>query len=179
MYNINFGPQHPSAIFLAKKIKHADTFHRGTEKLMEHKTYHKLENRLDYSYSLAVKKILTLIKQFLFPQFKGQYIINGWIDIDTFLRFGRVWGYVLTDVLSINVFATEAQVTLIRNGQAPQNAIATIFRSQGRRNNLYFLRLLTSEGISHQSMEHVGTLRRISEERRLQTIRQRQFYNDP
>ncbi|KAI4481416.1 hypothetical protein M0804_009536 [Polistes exclamans] len=80
---INFGPQHPSAHgalrlilelegeIVLKVDPHIGLLHRGTEKLMEHKTY--LQNlpyfdRLDYismmcneqCYSLAVEKLLNI-----------------------------------------------------------------------------------------------------------------------
>jgi NADH dehydrogenase (ubiquinone) Fe-S protein 2 len=80
-YNINFGPQHPSAHGVLRLIlelngevvKRADVhiglLHRGTEKLIEYKTYLQALpyfDRLDYvsmmvqehAYSLAVEKLL-------------------------------------------------------------------------------------------------------------------------
>lgn len=82
MYNINFGPQHPSAHGVLRLIlelsgevvKRADAhiglLHRGTEKLIEHKTYLQAlpyVDRLDYvsmmaqehCYSLCVEKLLS------------------------------------------------------------------------------------------------------------------------
>jgi NADH dehydrogenase (ubiquinone) Fe-S protein 2 len=81
MYNINFGPQHPSAHGVLRLIlelngeiiKRADAhiglLHRGTEKLIEHKLYLQALpyfDRLDYvsmmaqehCYSLSVEKLL-------------------------------------------------------------------------------------------------------------------------
>jgi len=81
MYNINFGPQHPSAHGVLRlilelsgeTIKRADAhiglLHRGTEKLIEHKTYLQAlpyVDRLDYvsmmsqehCYSMTVEKLL-------------------------------------------------------------------------------------------------------------------------
>jgi NADH dehydrogenase (ubiquinone) Fe-S protein 2 len=80
-YNINFGPQHPSAHGVLRLIlelngevvkradPHIGLLHRGTEKLIEHKTYMQALpyfDRLDYvsmmvqehGYSLAVEKLL-------------------------------------------------------------------------------------------------------------------------
>jgi NADH dehydrogenase (ubiquinone) Fe-S protein 2 len=81
MYNINFGPQHPSAHGVLRLVlelsgeivKRADAhiglLHRGTEKLIEHKTYLQAlpyVDRLDYvsmmvqehCYSMCVEKLL-------------------------------------------------------------------------------------------------------------------------
>ena len=80
-YNVNFGPQHPSAHGVLRLIlelngevvKRADPYigllHRGTEKLIEYKTFLQALpyfNRLDYvsmtvqeqGYSLVVEKLL-------------------------------------------------------------------------------------------------------------------------
>ena len=81
MYNINFGPQHPSAHGVLRLIlelngevvkradAHVGLLHRGTEKLIEYKTYLQAlpyVDRLDYvsmmaqehCYSLCVEKLL-------------------------------------------------------------------------------------------------------------------------
>ena len=80
-YNLNFGPQHPSAHGVLRlilelngeavrqAIPHIGLLHRGTEKLMESKTYLQALpylDRLDYvsmmanehAYSLAVEKLV-------------------------------------------------------------------------------------------------------------------------
>lgn len=80
-FNLNFGPQHPSAHgvlrlilelsgeTVQKAIPHIGLLHRGTEKLVEYKTYLQALpyfDRLDYvsmmvqeqAYSLAVEKLL-------------------------------------------------------------------------------------------------------------------------
>lgn len=82
-YNINFGPQHPSAHGVLRLIleldgevvkradPHIGLLHRGTEKLIEHKTYLQALpyfDRLDYvsmmvqeqGYSLSVEKLLNI-----------------------------------------------------------------------------------------------------------------------
>jgi NADH dehydrogenase (ubiquinone) Fe-S protein 2 len=82
-YNLNFGPQHPSAHgvlrlilelngeVVKKAIPHIGLLHRGTEKLIEYKTYNQslpYFDRLDYvsmmanehSYSLGVEKLLNI-----------------------------------------------------------------------------------------------------------------------
>jgi len=80
-FNLNFGPQHPSAHgvlrlvlelngeVVRKALPHIGLLHRGTEKLIEYKTYQQALpylDRLDYvsmmvqeqGYSLAVEKLL-------------------------------------------------------------------------------------------------------------------------
>jgi NADH dehydrogenase (ubiquinone) Fe-S protein 2 len=83
-YNLNFGPQHPSAHGVLRLIlelngeaviqatPHIGLLHRGTEKLIEYKTYLQALpyfDRLDYvsmmanehAYSLAVEKALNCV----------------------------------------------------------------------------------------------------------------------
>ena len=80
-FNLNFGPQHPSAHgvlrlvlelngeTVKKALPHIGLLHRGTEKLIEYKTYQQALpyfDRLDYfsmmaqeqAYSLCVEKLL-------------------------------------------------------------------------------------------------------------------------
>ena len=80
---INFGPQHPAAHGVLRMVMemdgevveridpHIGLLHRGTEKLIEHKTYMQAIpyfDRLDYvsmmcneqAYSLAVEKLLNI-----------------------------------------------------------------------------------------------------------------------
>lgn len=80
-FNLNFGPQHPSAHgvlrlvlelvgeVIHKALPHVGLLHRGTEKLIEYKTYNQALpyfDRLDYvsmmaqehAYVLAVEKLL-------------------------------------------------------------------------------------------------------------------------
>jgi NADH-quinone oxidoreductase subunit D len=82
-YTINFGPQHPAAHGVLRMVMeldgetieridpHVGLLHRGTEKLMEHKTYLQALpylDRIDYcsplcmehSYVLAIEKLLNL-----------------------------------------------------------------------------------------------------------------------
>jgi NADH-quinone oxidoreductase subunit D len=82
-YTINFGPQHPAAHGVLRLVMeldgeiveridpHIGLLHRGTEKLIEHKTYLQALpyfDRLDYcsplamehSYVLAIEKLLNL-----------------------------------------------------------------------------------------------------------------------
>src|SRR6187402_3867153 len=82
-FTINFGPQHPAAHGVLRLVleldgevvervdPHVGLLHRGTEKLIEHKTYLQALpyfDRLDYcspmamehSYVLAVEKLLDL-----------------------------------------------------------------------------------------------------------------------
>ena len=80
-YNLNFGPQHPSAHGVLRLVleldgevieradPHVGLLHRGTEKLIEHKTYSQAMpyfDRLDYvspqcqehAFVLATEKLL-------------------------------------------------------------------------------------------------------------------------
>ena len=82
-FNINFGPQHPSAHgvlrlvlelngeVVKKATPHIGLLHRGTEKLIEYRTYGQAlpyMDRLDYvsmmanehAYSLSVEKLLNI-----------------------------------------------------------------------------------------------------------------------
>ena len=91
-YTINFGPQHPSAHGVLRLLlemsgevvqrcdPHIGLLHRGTEKLIEYKTYQQATpymDRLDYvspmslehGYVLAVEKLLGIA-----PPPRGQYI---------------------------------------------------------------------------------------------------------
>ena len=92
-YTINFGPQHPAAHGVLRLVlemdgeiveradPHIGLLHRGTEKLIEHKTFLQSVpyfDRLDYScpinqehaFALAVEKIFrftnSLIKKYIF-----------------------------------------------------------------------------------------------------------------
>jgi NADH-quinone oxidoreductase subunit D len=91
-YTINFGPQHPAAHGVLRMVMeldgeiieridpHVGLLHRGTEKLIEHKTYLQALpyfDRLDYcsplamehSYVLAIEKLLNLA-----VPIRGQYL---------------------------------------------------------------------------------------------------------
>jgi NADH-quinone oxidoreductase subunit D len=91
-YTINFGPQHPAAHGVLRMVmeldgeiveridSHIGLLHRGTEKLIEYKTYLQALpyfDRLDYvspmnqehAYSLAVEKLLGIA-----PPPRGQYV---------------------------------------------------------------------------------------------------------
>lgn len=82
-FNLNFGPQHPSAHgvlrlvlelngeTICKALPHIGLLHRGTEKLIEHKTFSQALpyfDRLDYvsmmvqeqAFSLSIEKLLSL-----------------------------------------------------------------------------------------------------------------------
>lgn len=82
-FNLNFGPQHPSAHgvlrlvlelngeTVCKALPHIGLLHRGTEKLIEHKTFTQALpyfDRLDYvsmmvqeqAFSLSIEKLLSL-----------------------------------------------------------------------------------------------------------------------
>ena len=105
--NLNFGPQHPAAHGVLRLIleldgevvekadPHIGLLHRGTEKLIEHKTYSQAVpyfDRLDYvapmnqehAFALAIEKILNLE-----VPIRGQYIRV------IFCEIGRILSHIL------------------------------------------------------------------------------------
>lgn len=103
-YTINFGPQHPAAHGVLRLViemdgeiveradPHIGLLHRGTEKLIEHKTYLQALpyfDRLDYvspmsqehGFSLAVEKLLGIS-----PPERGQYIRVLYAEISRILN---------------------------------------------------------------------------------------------
>ena len=113
--NINFGPQHPAAHGVLRMVlemdgevveradPHIGLLHRGTEKLIEHKTYLQAVpyfDRLDYvapmnqehSFALATEKLLGLEV----PK-RGQYIRVLYSEI----------GRILNHILNISTFALD------------------------------------------------------------------------
>src|SRR6202789_2433869 len=131
-FTINFGPQHPAAHGVLRLIlemdgeiveradPHIGLLHRGTEKLIEYKTYTQATpyfDRLDYvspmcqehAYALAVEKLLKLE-----VPLRGQYIrvlfseitriLNHILNITTFaIDLGAVtpslWGFEEREIL--------------------------------------------------------------------------------
>jgi NADH-quinone oxidoreductase subunit D len=131
-FTMNFGPQHPAAHGVLRLIlemdgeiveradPHIGLLHRGTEKLIEYKTYTQATpyfDRLDYvspmcqehAYALAVEKLLGLT-----APLRGQYIrvlfseitriLNHILNITTFaIDLGAVtpslWGFEQREVL--------------------------------------------------------------------------------
>ena len=114
-YTMNFGPQHPAAHGVLRLVlemdgeivdradPHIGLLHRGTEKLIEYKTYTQAVpyfDRLDYvapmnqehAFALAVEKLLGIT-----PPLRGQYIRV------LFCELGRV----LNHVLNITTFALD------------------------------------------------------------------------
>ena len=125
-YSLNFGPQHPAAHGVLRLVleldgevveradPHIGLLHRGTEKLIEYKTYLQAIpyfDRLDYvspmcqehAFALAVEKLLGIT-----PPLRGQYIrvlfseitrlLNHLLNITTFaLDIGAMtpflWGF--------------------------------------------------------------------------------------
>lgn len=125
-YTMNFGPQHPAAHGVLRLVlemegevveradPHIGLLHRGTEKLIEYKTYTQATpyfDRLDYvapmnqehAFALAVEKLLGIT-----PPLRGQYIrvlfceltriLNHILNITTFaLDVGAItpalWGF--------------------------------------------------------------------------------------
>src|SRR3989344_1699494 len=106
-YTINFGPQHPAAHGVLRLVleldgeiiervdPHVGLLHRGTEKLIEYKTYLQALpyfDRLDYvapqnqehAFALAVEKLLGIS-----PPPRGKYIRVLYADI------GRILNHIL------------------------------------------------------------------------------------
>lgn len=114
-YNLNFGPQHPAAHGVLRLVlemdgeivdradPHIGLLHRGTEKLIEYKTYTQALpyfDRLDYvcpmnqehAFALAVEKLLGIT-----PPKRGQYIRVMFCEI----------GRVLNHLLNLTTFALD------------------------------------------------------------------------
>jgi len=114
-YTINFGPQHPAAHGVLRMVmeldgeivdridSHIGLLHRGTEKLIEYKTYLQALpyfDRLDYvspmnqehAYSLAVEKLLGIA-----PPPRGQYIRVLFSEISR----------ILNHILNVTAFAMD------------------------------------------------------------------------
>ena len=106
-FNINFGPQHPAAHGVLRLVleldgevvdrvdPHIGLLHRGTEKLMEHKTYLQAVpylDRLDYcapmnqehSYALAVERLLGI-----------EVPIRGQLIRVLYSEIGRIMSHIL------------------------------------------------------------------------------------
>jgi NADH-quinone oxidoreductase subunit D len=131
-YTMNFGPQHPAAHGVLRLVlemdgevveradPHIGLLHRGTEKLIEYKTYIQATpyfDRLDYvspmcqehAFALAVEKLLRIT-----PPARGQYIrvlfseitriLNHLLNITTYaLDVGAItpalWGFEEREIL--------------------------------------------------------------------------------
>ncbi len=114
-YSMNFGPQHPAAHGVLRLVleldgeivdradPHIGLLHRGTEKLIEHKTYLQAVpyfDRLDYvapmnqeyAFALAVEKLLGIE-----PPLRAQYIRVLYSEI----------GRILNHLLNISTYALD------------------------------------------------------------------------
>jgi NADH-quinone oxidoreductase subunit D len=114
-FTINFGPQHPSAHGVLRMIlemdgevieraePHIGMLHRGTEKLIEYKTYLQAIpyfDRLDYvtpmgqeyTFVLAIEKLLGLV-----PPLRGQYIRVLFAEITR----------IMNHIFSVTMFAND------------------------------------------------------------------------
>lgn len=114
-YNLNFGPQHPAAHGVLRLVlemdgeivdradPHIGLLHRGTEKLIEYKTYMQALpyfDRLDYvcpmnqehAFALAVEKLLKIA-----PPRRAQYIRVLYCEI----------GRILNHLLNLTTFALD------------------------------------------------------------------------
>ena len=106
-FTMNFGPQHPAAHGVMRLVlemdgetieradPHIGLLHRGTEKLIEYKTYLQAIpyfDRLDYvspmcqehAFALAVEKLMGIE-----PPPRGQYIRVLFAEITRILKIGR------------------------------------------------------------------------------------------
>jgi NADH-quinone oxidoreductase subunit D len=115
-YTINFGPQHPAAHGVLRLVTeldgeiieridpHVGLLHRGTEKLIEYKTYTQALpyfDRLDYcspmgmeySYVLAVEKLLDLE-----VPIRGQYLRVFWAELTRIMNHMLNLGSHVMDV---------------------------------------------------------------------------------
>lgn len=118
-FNIDFGPQHPAAHGVLRLVleldgelvsrvdPHIGLLHRGTEKLIEHKTYLQAVpylDRLDYvapmnqehAFALAVERLL----QIKVPK-RGQLIRVLYSEIARILSHLLCKGHMLADVSAI------------------------------------------------------------------------------
>ncbi|HLY57723.1 MAG TPA: NADH-quinone oxidoreductase subunit D [Stellaceae bacterium] len=114
-YNVNFGPQHPAAHGVLRLVlemdgeivercdPHIGLLHRGTEKLIEYKTYMQALpyfDRLDYvapmnqehAFALATEKLLGIT-----PPRRGQFVRVVYAEI----------GRILNHLLNITAFAND------------------------------------------------------------------------
>ncbi|MFA5041741.1 MAG: NADH-quinone oxidoreductase subunit D [Bdellovibrionales bacterium] len=114
-FTLNYGPQHPAAHGVMRMIldmdgevieradPHIGLLHRGTEKLIEHKTYLQAApyfDRLDYvapigqeySFVLAIEKLLGLV-----PPLRGQYIRVLFAEITR----------ILNHIFAVTMFAND------------------------------------------------------------------------
>lgn len=121
-YNLNFGPQHPSAHGVLRLIlelngeevkkatPHIGLLHRGTEKLMEYKTYLQALpylDRLDYVSRRAQEHGFALTQEkadnCLVPE-RGQYIRVLFLEITRILNHLRALTTHALDVGALTPF---------------------------------------------------------------------------
>ncbi|MEM8694401.1 MAG: NADH-quinone oxidoreductase subunit D [Pseudomonadota bacterium] len=149
-YTINFGPQHPAAHGVLRMVMeldgeivervdpHVGLLHRGTEKLIEHKTYLQALpyfDRLDYvspmcmehSYVLAIEKLLDLE-----VPLRGQYIRVLFAELTRILNHCLNIGSHVMDVgaMTANVWLFEIR----------EQAMAFYERASGARMHAAYFR---------------------------------------
>jgi len=150
-YNLNFGPQHPSAHGVLRLVleldgevidradPHVGLLHRGTEKLIEHKNYMQAVpyfDRLDYvspqnqehAFCLAAEKLLNLEV----PP-RGQYLRVLFAEI----------GRALNHIFSISAFAMDvgAMTPMLWGMEEREKLMEFCERASGARLHVNFFRI--------------------------------------
>jgi NADH-quinone oxidoreductase subunit D len=166
-YTINFGPQHPAAHGVLRLVMeldgeiverldpHIGLLHRGTEKLIEYKTYQQALpyfDRLDYcspmamehSFVLAVEKLLDLE-----VPVRGQYMRVFWAELTRIMNHMLNLGSHVMDVgaMTPNLWMFELREDLMNFYERASGARmhANYFRVGGVRQDVP-LKLLTDIG---------------------------------
>jgi NADH dehydrogenase (ubiquinone) Fe-S protein 2 len=103
-FNLNFGPQHPSAHGVLRLVlelcgeqvrfatPHIGLLHRGTEKLIEYKTYIQALpyfDRLDYVSMMAQEEVYSLAVETLLPlsiPLRAQFIRTLFVELTRLLN---------------------------------------------------------------------------------------------
>jgi len=149
-FNINFGPQHPAAHGVLRMVMeldgeivercdpHIGLLHRGTEKLIEHKTYLQALpyfDRLDYvspmnqehAFALAIEKMM----QIEVP-LRGQYIRVLYCEI----------GRILNHILNLTTFAIDvgAMTPLLWGFEEREHLMEFYERASGARLHAAYFR---------------------------------------
>ena len=162
-YNINFGPQHPAAHGVLRLVlemdgevieradPHIGLLHRGTEKLIEHKTYVQAVgyfDRLDYSspqnqehaFALATEKLLGLE-----APARAQAIRVLYAEI----------GRLLNHLMNVCAFAMDvgAMTPMLWCFEHREKLMEFCERASGARMHMHYFRIL-ADGKPHLQAAH-------------------------
>lgn len=166
-YNLNFGPQHPSAHGVLRLVleldgeiidradPHIGLLHRGTEKLIEYKTYIQATpyfDRLDYvapqnqehAFVLAIEKLLGIEV----PK-RGQYIRVLYCEI----------GRILNHILNISSYAMDvgAMTPMLWTFEDREHLMEFCERASGARMHMnYFRPGGVSQDLPDQLLEDIS-----------------------